>query len=119
MSARQEFQEMAWYTIWWVWLIIVILLSAIGLLIVRPYFLDLQNNQNQHSYEYVTSVKEGMASDYLKWMDLEGEIKMQKNPEVIAAKVAQQKALVREMRLKAQRIPGQVPPDLAEFLSGQ
>jgi hypothetical protein len=115
---KEEAKIMGVVSSWIFWLCFVVIIVGIGGLIVRPYILDLQNKQNQHTYEYVTSVKEAMVSDWLEWKQLDAEIKEQKNPDVIAAKKANQAALVREMRIKSQRInPDEVPQDLAQFLS--
>jgi len=105
---------------WWIFIALLVGAVSIVGLIIRPYILDLQNNQNQHSYEYVTSVKEMLINDYVEWKALDAEIKTLSDQNVIAAKRANQAAIVVEMRKKAMRInQNEVPVEVAQFLSGR
>jgi len=84
--------------------------------------MDILRERTQHSQQYTETKVSLLHKLHNDWLTLNAEVAelrtAEGNEEVVAAKQAQQKSIVRRMREEADRIPdSQVPSSIRSFLS--
>lgn len=105
--------------------IAVLLVLAIGLIgywLIYPAILQRQTDANRNSYQYVSTTQQVLREKMENYLELDVKIaefsKDPANAQIVDGMRAQQKAIIKEMRAKADTIDAdKVPPEIAEFLA--
>lgn len=110
-------------SVWWVFVCALVLATAIGIAYVNPWFTDKDTQNTRESNSYVTSKQSSLRSLKVNYDVLETrKIEAAKNltdDDLVRGIVAQQHAIVRQMREQADLIPEHVPSDIKAFLDSQ